>query len=132
MRRLILIIVTLLLIGCSSTKVYASDSDWDISDKLLFTGLLEFSAVDCLQTRYIFKHPNEYREIDSMMLRWTDTFGPDSVPFFFAAKIAATYVVTDDMPGWLRKLTLGFLTYKAFRYCKGNSEIGIGFCWSIK
>ena len=121
---LLIIVIPFLFI----TPAHGQD-EWDRADKTMFASFLNLQVADCLQTQYIFQHSDQYYEKNYRMNWAVDKFGSGVIPFYFATYIGGTFLATNNMPSWARKITLGFLSYLAFRNVENNMSIGIGFAF---
>ena len=116
-------ILTLLIILSLTSPVLADE--WDSIDKTLLGALIASTSVDCLQTQYIFDNPDEYHEINSIIVEGVDRFGKGFIPLYFIGITLIDALVADWLPSDYRKVWLGFSVGHSATTVYRNYIVGI-------
>lgn len=125
------ILVTLIILFISlsfSLQASAENKDWDKVDKAILSALISLNSLDCLQTKYIFDHPEEYHETNVLIKQGVDKFGKSFIPLYFAAYTLFNAWVADHLSfKYHRKIYLGVWSLSALGYVSNNMALDIGF-----
>ncbi len=115
----------LLLLASIAPSVSATEEDsrvWDNTDKLLAATALIATTVDWAQTRYIARHPRQYRELNPILGQHPST---GKVDRYFALSIVAGSAIAIALPSKYRKVWLGGITLVEVGFVIHNHHIGI-------
>lgn len=112
----LLIIVSLSLAGCGF-------KDWDRTDQALYASFITLSAVEALQSRYVYEN-DEYYELNPIINTWLDSKDGSTI-YFIGAGIAAG-VIADKLPARYRTPFLTGLNAIEVGLVGHNINVGIG------
>lgn len=115
--KICLVVLFILLIGIPSW----AGGKWDTTDKVLMGSFIGLNAVDYMQTRYIFDHPNEYYEKNPVL----KGVGEDWCPLYFLGISLGAWYVADKLKPNHRKIFLGILNGIQIYTVGRNFGIGI-------
>lgn len=107
---------------------FAQD-EWDTIDKLLLSGFIASSTIDCFQTNYIFEY--NYSERNLIIEKGVENMGKIFIPLFFATKISVGYIFSDKLPSPYRKAALALILGSSLLCITHNNSSGIGFAISF-
>ena len=95
---------------------------WDKTDKVLGGTALAASVMDWSQTRYIARHPEQYRELDHMLPSHPSVSQVDA---HFAGSILIGAAIANWLPSDYRKWFLGGVTVIELGVVAHNHSIGL-------
>lgn len=113
---IILVLVLMLL----PKSCYADD--WSTTDKAFAAAALVPTLADWSQTRYIARHPDEFRELNPTMPSHPSSSQVDA---HFAGGIVLGAVIADWLPSDYRKIFLGSVAAIEIGVVSHNYEIGV-------
>ena len=90
------LIISLFVILIISSNISAKEK-WDKWDKTLFGTYTFSTAIDCLQTRYIFDNPKKFREKNRVIKYAVKKTGRGSIPVYFVALNLINYTIADHL-----------------------------------
>jgi len=99
---------------------------WDTTDKVLGTTAVALQIVDWGQTRYIAKHPEQYRESGPVTKRVIGEHpSVGQVDAYFVVYIATTLLIADRLSPPIRKVFLGVTSVIQISVTAHNRSIGV-------
>lgn len=116
-----IIVAALLFLFFAASPVWATDS-WDRTDIMLGAVALTATVVDWGQTRYIAKHPDQFRERNSSL---GEHPGTGRIDTYFAGVMVGSAVIAHILPSHYRKWFLGSLAVLEIGVTMHNRNIGI-------
>ena len=111
----------LALVLLISNAAHADFDTWSPTDKGLFVANTVVTVIDWGQTRYISKHPEQYREMNPWLGPHPST---QNVDLFFVASLVGTYYLADRFPTARGPILLG-LTIGRGMVVKNNIDLGV-------
>lgn len=110
---MIFLLLALALAGCAG---------WSRQEKLMEAAYLTSHAIDWQQTRYIAKHPEEYRELNPILGSHPETWEVDA---WFLGTAILHPVVTHYLPKEYRPLWQGLTLGMSMSTVGWNLQMGI-------
>ncbi len=96
-------------------------SEWDKTDKLLFSIFTIFNIVDYSQTRYISEHSDKYHEANPILKDKNEQF----ITLYFGGYILTTWLLSNELQSNYRKALLISLSSSALTVIGRNVMVGI-------